>query len=79
MSNQPAGRQLSAHDTTDLRPRRVALGLTQEELAHEADCAVSTLRLWEKAQPGPARGSRNLRRIRRTLDRLETERADVAA
>jgi transcriptional regulator with XRE-family HTH domain len=62
-----------AIDVTQIRPRRIALGLTLEELAHQADCSISTLWAWEHTKP--KRGSRTLRRIVRTLDRLEADHA----
>jgi transcriptional regulator with XRE-family HTH domain len=59
-------------DTTRLRERRKALGLTQQELAWRARCSVSMLQLFERGLTAVQRGD-VAARIDATLRKLEDE------
>jgi predicted transcriptional regulator len=56
----------------DLRARRAALGVTRQELAHEAPCSISYLGMLEQGIV-PAR-SDVVPRVLAALDRLEASR-----
>ncbi len=62
---------------TDVRSRRRAAGLSQQDLAQRAHCSLSVVRLFDRGYT--PEHSATLARVERVLDQLERDQPDEAA